>query len=83
MKLWLTRQGNGLYMLTMFKPVIEQVYGSSTKDVYVIPGEPIGIRNLCHRILLVINFPIESKKLKIYESIQIELNGNVLSEEIF
>lgn len=79
MKLWLTKQGNGLYMLTYFKPTIEVVFGTENKkEVYILPGEPIGIRNLCDKILIAINFPDNHEKLKTFESIQIELAGKVI-----
>jgi hypothetical protein len=79
MKLWLTKQGNGLYMLTYFKPTIETVHGTENKkEVYILPGEPIGIRNLCDRILLAISFPENAERLKSLQSIQVELTGKVI-----
>jgi len=80
MKIWLTRQANGLYMLTHFKPTVETVFGSNKKDVYIIPGEPIGVRNLCDKILVVIENAQDIGKLKPLESIQIELTGSVITD---
>ena len=74
MELYLTRQLNGLYMLTLYPPIFAKVGTSDHMDAYVQPGEPIGIRHLCDRILIVVN----SKPLKRCESIKVELNGNVL-----
>jgi hypothetical protein len=72
MTLWLSRQYNGEYMLTAFEPTLEEVVGTGHKDLYILPGDPIGIRNLCNQILKVVNSPA----IKHLQSIQIELNGN-------
>ncbi len=48
MRLWLTRRLNGQYALTAMRPVIAQVRGAGgLRDVYLQPGEPIGVLNLC------------------------------------
>ena len=78
MKLWLTRQRNGMYMLTKYKPVITLVEGRGYEDVYVVPGEPIGIRNLCDAILVLLK---TDKPLKRGESIEVLLGGKVLGIE--
>ena len=80
MKLWLTRQQNGLYMLTHFKPTIKQIYGSNQEDVYIKAGEPIGIRNICNKILVLIRYPKDVGLMKRLESIQIELEASVITE---
>jgi len=77
MKLWLTRQRNGMYMLTKYKPVITLVEGRGYNDVYVVPGEPIGIRNLCDAILTLVR---TDKPLKRGESVEVLLGGKVLNE---
>lgn len=76
MRLFLTRQHNGLYMLTKLKPTFADVQGTDFVDAYIQPGEPIGIRNLCNMILLVLG--IESP-LKRCTTIEIELNGAVIT----
>ena len=76
MKLYLTRQLNGLYMLTALKPTFADILGSDGKvDAYIQPGEPIGIRNLCDRILLVANI---NEPLKRCSTVEIELTGKIL-----
>ncbi len=77
MKLWLTKQNNGLYMLSYFKPVKENILGTHKEDVYIIPGEPIGVRNLCSEILRITNI---EQELKVGESIRIELLGRILND---
>lgn len=74
MTLWLTRQHNGLYMLTKLKPIFEVVQGREYLDAYVAPGEPIGMRNFCDAILSLIGL---EKALKRGESIEIELTGKL------
>ena len=75
MKLWLKRQRNGLYMLTVKEPIFTKVDGRDFEDAYIVPGEPVGMRNFCDLILKVLN--IETP-LKRGEKIQVELFGNIV-----
>lgn len=76
MRLYLTRQLNGLYMLTALKPTFADILGSNGKvDAYIQAGEPIGMRNLCDRILILVGM---DKPLKRCTTIEIELTGKVL-----
>lgn len=75
MKLWLTRQHNGLYMLTVKEPIFAKVDGREFEDAYIAPGEPVGMRNFCDLILNLLNI---NTPLKRGQSIQIELKGEVL-----
>jgi len=75
MKLWLTRQRNGLYMLTVKEPVFAKVDGRDFEDAYIVPGEPVGMRNFCDLILVLLKI---EKPLKRGEKIQIELFGNII-----
>jgi len=72
MRLWLTRQHNGLYMVTHFKPVMAKVLGRDFEDAYIVPGEPVGERNFCDLILKLVNL---DTPLKRGDSIEIELTG--------
>lgn len=76
MRLWLTRQHNGLYMVTKYKPVFAKVDGRDFEDAYIVPGEPVGERNFCDLILRLVNL---EAPLKRGESIEIELAGSVVS----
>lgn len=75
MRLWLTRQHNGLYMVTKLKPVFAKVEGRDFEDAYIVPGEPVGERNFCDLILRLVNLEIPLKR---GESIEIELEGSVV-----
>lgn len=75
MKLWLTRQHNGLYMVTLFKPVFAKVEGRDFEDAYIVPGEPVGERNFCDLILKLVKL---DTPLKRGESVQINLEGYVI-----
>ena len=75
MELYLTRQHNGLYMLTRLKPIMTLVEGRDFEDAYIVPGEPVGMRNFCDLILKLIGI---DKPLKRGQSIKIELTGKVL-----
>ena len=46
-RFYLSRQANGSYMLTLCKPVRAKVRGSGHDDLYICPGEPIGVRHWC------------------------------------
>lgn len=76
MELYLTRQHNGLYMLTKNEPIFVTVEGKDFKDAYVSPGEPIGVRNFCDQILKLVGI---ERHLKRGESIKIKLCGNVIA----
>lgn len=76
MQLYLTRQHNGLYMLTKLKPTFADVQGTDFVDAYIQAGEPIGIRNLCNMILVVLGIETPMKRCT---TIEIELNGAVIT----
>ena len=75
MEIYLTRQHNGLYMLTKNKPIFQTVEGREFEDAYVTPGEPIGMRNFCDLILNMVGL---DRPLKRGETIRVELKGNVI-----
>jgi hypothetical protein len=77
MELYLTRQHNGLYMLTKNKPIFAMVGDRGFEDAYVAPGEPIGMRNFCDLILPLVGL---TKPLIRGECIKIELNGKILEQ---
>lgn len=77
MKLWLTRQHNGLYMLTVKEPIMCKIEGRDFEDAYISPGEPVGMRNLCDLILELVQI---KKPMRRGEKIQVELFGNTFSE---
>jgi hypothetical protein len=75
MELWLTRQRNGLYMLTYTKPTIADVESRGYQDVYVAPGDPVGMRNFCDLILKIVGL---TKPLNRLDSIKINLEGQIV-----
>lgn len=75
MEMYLTRQRNGLYMLTAFEPIFAKVEGRDFEDAYVIPGEPVGMRNFCDLILQLVKL---EKPLKRGQTIKIALEGKVI-----
>ena len=80
MKLWLTRQSNGLYMLTALEPVFFPLIDRpNIHDAYVQMGEPVGLRNMCDRILLLVGM---DRPLSRGESVQVELNGRVIIDTL-
>ena len=77
MKLWLSRQHNGLYMLTYYKPVLHKVEGRDFEDFYIQPGEPVGERNFCDLILKLVEMP----PLKRLESVSVIIEGRLNETE--
>lgn len=75
MELYLTRQHNGLYMLTKYEPVIMKVDGRDFEDAYIVPGEPVGMRNFCDLILPLVGL---DKPLKRNETIKIKINAQII-----
>lgn len=75
MRLFLTRQHNGLYMVTKNKPIFAKVEGRDFEDAYIVPGEPVGERNFCDLILKLVNL---DTPLRRGDTIEIELNGMVV-----
>lgn len=71
MILYLSRQANGLYMLTAIMPKRHRVGSTSHDDLYIRAGEPIGYRNMCPASidLLVPGFthlkPLETTRVEI------------------
>jgi hypothetical protein len=76
MEMYLTRQHNGLYMLTALKPILSRVEGRDFEDAYVAPGEPVGMRNFCDIILRLVGI---EKPLKRGETVKILLSGSLIT----
>jgi len=75
---YLTLQRNGQFMLTKYKPLIERVKGTRHEDVYMIPGEPLGIRHLCRGgVLMITGGNIKVQELALLDSIEIHLTALV------
>lgn len=76
MRLWLSKQNNGLYILSVFKPT--QGNTLHKEDIIcVIPGEPEGQKDLMSELLKTHCF---EKELKEGESTQIELKGRIIND---
>jgi hypothetical protein len=75
MEVWLTRQRNGQYMLTKYKPIMAQVEGRDYTDAYVVPGEPIGVRNLCDAILKILDRKVDIRR---GDSVLIEMSAKII-----
>jgi hypothetical protein len=75
MELWLTRQRNGMYMLTYNKPVIADVEGRGYQDAYAQPGDPVAVRNFCDLILKIVGL---KGSLNCLDSIRINLEGGII-----
>lgn len=74
-KLWLTKGFDNRYLLTYFKPLIERIYGTKKKGVYLKTGEPVGVMGLCEDGIKMLLPKLEMKE---GESIRVELSGMTL-----
>ncbi len=75
--LYVTRQRNGLYMLSARTPVPAPVGASGVTDIYVPPGDPVGLRNVCPWFVGVI---LGVKDLPFGEPTRVWLAGGVPSQ---
>ena len=77
MKAYLTRLSGTTprYMITRFKPIICMVEGSSDKNAFFQPGDPLGIPgnpSLCNMIRTVCGI---TKELDELETVRVEISG--------
>jgi hypothetical protein len=77
---WLTRQRNGDYLLSIWRPILHPVGRSAHKDAYLQPGEPVGLRHLCadgvHAILRGEHLqPLESVRVRVSIEALMETKG--------
>lgn len=75
MRLWLSRQRDGRYMLTLYQPIIARVHGTDQWDLYVVAGDPVGYRGMCPEI----TEKLFGVSLELLDSVQVELTGKVVS----
>ena len=68
MKLWLSRQRSGAYMLTRGAPVRQRITGTSDDDLYVPYGDPVGHRNFCENGIHALGIELE-----LLESARVEM----------
>ena len=78
MKLWLSRQHDGRYMLTALRPVKANVGRTGIVDLYAKVGDPVVDRHLCPWGTDQM-FP--GAKLEPLESVRVEVIGKVLRRE--
>jgi hypothetical protein len=75
MKLFLSRQANGLYMLTAIRPKRHRVGNTNHDDLYIRAGEPIGHRNMCPAS---IEMPLpDFRHLEPLETTEVEISAKV------
>lgn len=79
MKLWLTKEHNGTFMLTALLPMIEEIRGVGQRAVYMRPGDPVGVRHICP--WFVEQFDIQPDEIQEFESVRVELTGGKLFDD--
>ncbi len=79
-RLWLTRQAQGDYMLSAFAPLVTRVRGADHEDVYLRPGDPIGLRHMCPAGTAKI-FELPPKGLRPLEPQRVELVGRLAPDK--
>jgi hypothetical protein len=74
MRLWLSRQHDGTYMLSFLKPEQSMVLGTGHADLYFAAGEPVGMRHLCAEGVR----SFFGRSLEAMESVKVEISGKVI-----
>lgn len=79
MHAYLTREHDGLYMLTGFEPEIWPIRGNpSVRAAYIRPGDPLGVRHLCPDVVRLM-FKLE-RDLGVLASVRVEMEGHVIGQ---
>lgn len=76
MIMWLSRRTNGQYLLSKKRPVCTVVQGTSQQDLYLSPGDPVGVQHLCERGVTA----VFSVCLEPLQSVQVRLDGCVIKK---
>ena len=71
---FLGRRSNGTSMLTYMEPVRMRRYGSREEELYIAPGEPIAVQNLCENGVMAL-FGVLPEKLT---WIKVRLNAEIM-----
>jgi hypothetical protein len=77
MKLWLSRQHDGRYMLTALRPVVAVIGRTGRYGVYARPGDPVLLRHLCESMVETLLPGIELEEL---HSVRVEVTAEVRGE---
>jgi len=77
MKLWLSRQHDGRYILTALRPVIAVIGRTGRYGVYARPGDPVILRHLCEPMVETLLPGLELEEL---HSVRVEVTAEVRSE---
>lgn len=83
-KIWLSRELSGLYMLTAYKPIKCRVGMTDKKDFYPIPGEPLGARHWCAdgvKLFFNVDIPI-GDQVEVEVEVEVDLSrARVLAQK--
>jgi hypothetical protein len=77
MKLWLSRQHDGRYMLTALRPVTAVIGRTGRYGVYARPGDPVLLRHLCEAMIEAMIPGIELEEL---HSVRVEVTAEMRGE---
>jgi hypothetical protein len=80
-RLWLTRQTIGDYMLTCARPYIVAVRGTQHADAYVRAGDPIGLRHLCPGGVAAIIRGLPAGGLPLLTPARVRIGGVLIMED--
>ena len=77
LRVWLSRQANGSYLLTTELPVVERVGYKGELDLYVAPGDAMGFRHVCPWFV----GKLWGVELKPLESIRVVFYGELANDQ--
>ena len=79
MKLWLSRQHDGRYMLTALRPVRAMIGRTGVYGVYARAGDPVLVRHLCEPSIEALFPGIALEQLSF---VRVEVRGEIKSEPV-
>ena len=82
MNVWISKQQNGSYLMTRFKPILERVTGTHHADLYVRPGDPLGVRSLCPEGVAGLIGPETEQKIETFGSVYVNLSAEIVNEPL-
>lgn len=71
LRLYLSREANGQYMLTRLEPIRAPIAGTQEETLWVQPGDPVGFRGVCPWFAAAL-WGVELEPL---QSVRVEMRG--------
>jgi hypothetical protein len=77
MRGYITRQANGSFLMSAFRPLWTQVRGTDHHDAYIRPGDPVGTRHHCVESMALL-FGEQVLAMQPGQTFRAELSGRIM-----